>query len=191
MMAKRPEDRYSAPAAVADALSTFCSLNGPAPAVLASLIDQPAPFAEPGWTLAVNSTVVPPSSSNIPILQASSAQGTTVTHHNPLLGEKTVLALPANASGSPMSQPTARAGKGHWLVLALSVVIVILAGVLGYVLWPKSGDKDSEKPVTKANGTGNDKGTEGDTRLAGLQNQSGRCRICCGQDRTQRRHDNR
>jgi len=118
MMAKRPEDRYSAPAAVADDLAPYCQPPSPVPAAPVSLIDQPAGGTERGWTLTTGSGVTPAPAPANP--RAASAGPTVLVNTPPpasrAIGQQTtVLAgqpVRGLESGSGLSWP--RASSSVW-----------------------------------------------------------------------------
>jgi serine/threonine protein kinase len=140
MMAKRPEDRYLTPAAVADALASLGPLTvpistvdaaiqeaqsqpppitapkvpGSVPAQSASLVNQPAGY-EPGWTLQVNSTLCPPPA---PATQVPPAPPTAeptrleaAPHSAPLAPSHPAVVVPAHPNPEP--------GKRFWMFLAI------------------------------------------------------------------------
>jgi serine/threonine-protein kinase len=134
MMAKRPEERYSTPAAVADALMPFCGMTAPAPVRAAAMpgpfppVAVPPPMApaqavaapvmapaagyEPGWTLKTDATVPP---------TPDPAASPTTAH---LLTQRTVL----SATPAPMTPPARRL---PWLLAGgLGVVLVAVVAVL-------------------------------------------------------------
>jgi serine/threonine protein kinase len=150
MMAKRPGERYAAPAAVADALAPFCAMGGLAagafqpptvsslptqgsvPATPASLMDGPAAGYERGWTLKADSTVHPP------VVAAAETQPVT-----PFSGP-TLLSAALPEPGQPTSTPSTQPGPGVWkrflLVLAGGGAVLGLLVVLLLIVWPRGGD---------------------------------------------------
>jgi len=153
MMAKRPEDRYSTPAGVADALAPFSQMPGPLPApvaaVPASLINQPSDGKEPGWTLTTGSVVAP-----------SSAPGTPLPPR-PMSSEPTVLVntqQPASqASGPPTSVLPGQAISGNrnlmWLALAGGGALLAALVLLVVVLMLKGAKPDDTPKGAKTDGT--------------------------------------
>jgi serine/threonine-protein kinase len=134
MMAKRPEDRYGAPAAVADALTPFGPRTGPLPfppgaAAPASLVN-PRTAPEAGWTLQPAATVppLPP-----PLPPAAALLAPTV------LSPGQQSAPPLSAQPFPMVPAQQRPGgnKRLWLVLAGSGAVLGLVILLLILLWPK------------------------------------------------------
>jgi serine/threonine protein kinase len=140
MMAKRPEDRYSAPAAVADALTSFAGMSGAVPVPSSSPVGQPG-SNQPGWTVAANSTIDPPSGQTMQTPTGMPPPGPTVL-------------IAAQQTGS--MPPTANGRKRLGLVLggALVAVAGLLIALL-IVLWTKGGDKDKKGDGQRADNTKN------------------------------------
>ncbi len=166
MMAKRPEDRYPTPAAVAEALAPFCGLTGPAltpawpqatPFPGPALPGQatPAPLAGPpggypaGFTLRPDATVPPGPAPALPTQQNAAFAAPTVL----VPGQQTAPQLPGQpVSGSPQPfDPAARkrflrlvAGGGAGLLLLILLLILV---------WPKGsgggGDKKGDNQEAK------------------------------------------
>jgi hypothetical protein len=140
MMAKRPEDRYASPAAVAEALAPFCPA-GPiptaavaAPGVPASPT-HPAAGCAPGWTHQANSTLGPAPAPATPPPAAIPLGGVTeMAHATPRSAE----ALPgwSQIPGPSVSE----APRRTWLIPAAAGAGGALLVGLSIVFWPKSGD---------------------------------------------------
>ncbi len=149
MMAKRPEDRYSAPAAVADALTPFCGMSGSAAVPAAPPVDHPSKH-EPGWSVPANSTFPPAAG---PTFQAAP--------ETPPMGP-TMLIPGQHAAPSTAGQPAPKNRMLLWMGMAGAAVLGLLLVLLLIVFWPKSGDKQR---VDKTNnnstdGSGKDNSTE-------------------------------
>jgi serine/threonine-protein kinase len=138
MMAKRPEDRYASPAAVAEALAPF-GAAGPipvaavaVPATPGSLID-PAPAPVPGWTLQADSTLGPAPPQAVPVPAAIPLSGATDMAPAP------AQPAPVLASWSVIPGPSLpEARKRPWLVPVAAAAAVALLVALASVFWPKS-----------------------------------------------------
>ena len=133
MMAKRPEDRYSAPASVADALTSFSGMSAPAPMPAVIPMGPPPGGYEPGWTLGANSTVVPPPGPTNPGYPATPPLGATVL-------------IPGQHTPSPTSGPTLSKSR-KWIWIGLfggSGAVVGLTILLLFVFWPKSDDPNKK-----------------------------------------------
>jgi serine/threonine protein kinase/WD40 repeat protein len=155
MMAKRPEDRYSKPVAVADALAPFCTAAGPvpgvavaAPAALPSMTSVSQAGSQPGWTLEANSTF-------------SSPQGgaTSPPPASPFRAGPAPPGLPqAAAGGQPPWSLTAPAAPGArkrlWLVLAGVGGSLLLLILLLIVIWPRGGKDGKEDGKNRADKDG-------------------------------------
>ncbi|HWG44795.1 MAG TPA: serine/threonine-protein kinase [Gemmataceae bacterium] len=154
MMAKRPADRYAAPAAVADALTSFSGMSVPAliPMPVTVAVETPAGGQESGWTLGPNSTLDP-------------ALGVTNPGYSPTPPLGATMLIPGQHSGQHSAPPTARSHKWVWLglmgcggaVMSLTILLLIL-------FWPKSGEtnkkgNEQRAEVTKDSADGNDKNT--------------------------------
>jgi serine/threonine-protein kinase len=170
MMAKRPEDRYANPLAVADALSPFCRMVGAvavaavaAPPALpttsaaspatatpmpplsspGSLVNPSAAY-EPGWTLNADSTL---SQQPAPSTQAAPPA---------LLSEPTMLvAGPHSAPPLPVAAagPLPAAPKHLWLLVAGGGAIVGLLILVVVLVLSRGGDKDRPADDRRAEGS--------------------------------------
>jgi serine/threonine-protein kinase len=163
MMAKRPEDRYPTPAAVADALAPFCQVTVPLPPV-AGIVPLPSTIAlpgapgtvagipqagaatpsghEPGWTLVANSTICPPAA---PLTQMQPA----------------VVPTPASHPGA--ASPARSVPQGHqppWLIWVGVGAGAALLLVLVIVFWPRGGPDRTPTDLRVEGGKGGD-GTKG------------------------------
>jgi len=145
MTAKRPEDRYLTPAAVADALAPFCHIAGPVPAPVAAPPASPINQAgqpEGGWTLAANSTLAPPPA---PVTPAPAVRPST---------QATVLVMSPRPAPPPTPPPPARSRRG--LVLAGGGALVGLLILIPLLVWlmrgNAGGNVDSER--AEAGGSG-------------------------------------
>ncbi|HEY7310888.1 MAG TPA: serine/threonine-protein kinase [Gemmataceae bacterium] len=161
MMAKRPEDRYSSPATVADALAAFCAPGVPtapggrtaplpptvayrnapdtAAAAAASLANQ-AGAPEPGWSLETDSTFA---TARMPTLEGQAMK--------PPPGP--TMLLPTQHAGAPSSAAAPRSRKTLWLALASCAFLgtmFLLSIVLVIALWPKDGNADKNSGSAKA-----------------------------------------
>jgi len=160
MMAKRPEDRYAAPAAVAEALSQFCGLNSPVPAVAAApgVKAQPAPLPagpaaapapapvaaslvnpgsyEPGWTLELGSTVSPAAAASTQGQSPALLAAPTILGpgpQQPTLSPPAAGAVPPSTSGPSASAPRARQILNQ-LIPAVQKNFLLLAGTAAGLL---------------------------------------------------------
>jgi serine/threonine-protein kinase len=148
MMAKRAEDRYATPLAVADALAPFCAVPSRVAAVAVAAGSQPAAAPVPmpdspmpgslldraagyeaGWTVAADSTVhaTPPPTGSHPMPVS-----------NPLLAQKTVLA----PTPIPTAAPTPPRRRAPWL-LAAAVGLLLGAIAVGIALSGKTPKEES------------------------------------------------
>ncbi len=136
MMAKRPEDRYSTPAAAADALAPFCQLPGPRPvsgtASPGSLINQPAAGYESGYALPTGSTATPSSASPhqaTPIPRPPSAEPTVLVNAQqptPQASGPPTAVLPSQAISGPRKRLRLILAGGGALLAALVLLAVVL-----------------------------------------------------------------
>jgi WD40 repeat protein len=133
MMAKRLDDRYPTPLAVADALTVFCQMTVALPAPAGSLISQPAAGYEPGWTLEAGSSIVPTAT---PGTQLPAA----VTQGQPALPPPG----PTLLAPAPQGLPAGGAGKRPWLLLAGGGGVVGMILLLVLLFWSRGGDKDGK-----------------------------------------------
>jgi serine/threonine-protein kinase len=146
MMAKRPEDRYASPAAVAEALAPFCPA-GPIPAAAVAVPAAPTHAAAgyaPGWTHQANSTLGPAPAPATPLPAAIPLGGVTeVAQATPRSAE----VLPG---WSEIPGPSvAEARKKTWLIpVAAAAGGALLVG-LSIVFWPKSGDAGKTAAATQ------------------------------------------
>jgi serine/threonine-protein kinase len=150
MMAKDPADRYASAAAVAEALTPFCAMAGPAvaampaagpqrpasptgqaPAPGGSLV-EPAAAYEPGWTVKAGSTVVPPP-----------APATTPPSASPFTQPTVLLAAPATAATAPTTLVAGPAAppthRRVWLIAGACGAILALAVALPLLLRSNDG----------------------------------------------------
>ena len=141
MMAKRPEDRYSVPAAVADALTPFSGMSGSAAVPAAPAVDHPGKN-EPGWSVPANSTFPPAAG---PTFQA--------VPETPPLGP-TMLIPGQHAAPSTAGQPAPKNRMLLWLGMAGAAVLGLLLLLLLIVLLKSDKTTGSQREVTKDTSTG-------------------------------------
>jgi serine/threonine-protein kinase len=146
MMAKRPEDRYAAPQAVAEALAAYCAVASPLPAVALAMpagagpqpsavpatpasLANPTPAQEAGRTLAADSTVRP---------TPGPAGGHPIPAGNPVFAQATVLAA---TPAAPVPSTAPRRRRLGWLPAAAAGFLVAGA-VIAVAVSQKSPQKD-------------------------------------------------
>jgi serine/threonine protein kinase len=165
MTAKRPEDRYQTPAAVAEALTQHAGLAGSAPA--GSAATRPAPteaYTRPAGSQESPSAVgvkTAPLSPSVNAVPTPSQQGQRAV----LLAEPTVLgAAPARASApnnaahtpgqppnSSLPEPTILLSRRpKWLIPAAAGAGSGLLIMLLIILWPRGGGTDKNGAGTPA-----------------------------------------
>jgi serine/threonine-protein kinase len=151
MMAKRPEDRFAAPAAVADALTPFCGMSGAA-AVPVMPAGQPG-MAPPSWNAAPGSTIDPAPSPTLQTPPGSLPLGPTML-------------IPSQHPAPSTSGPSAFPSR-NLILLGLAGGGVILGGLmltLIIVLWPKGGasekKSDNQQADNVRNTSNSGKGTD-------------------------------